>query len=105
MQRAQADLFGHVAPSFDHDALGFLLDFAASRGGQSFGAEDVVRAANDAGLMPRDLRNWGPVFAQAARAGHIARDYSHTFRRATSNGSLGVGWKSITNECPRKCQA
>lgn len=60
------------------------------------------RVADKAGLSPRDLRNWGAVFAQAARLGYIARDYTYTFRRATSNGSLGVGWKPLIHSHKEK---
>jgi hypothetical protein len=58
--------------------------------------------SDEAGLSPRDLRNWGAVFAQAARLGYIARDYTYTFRRATSNGSLGVGWKPLIHSHKEK---
>ena len=77
MQPATHDLFGERVKSFDMDSL-------------------------EAGLSPRDLRNWGAVFAQAARLGYIARDYTYTFRRATSNGSLGVGWKPLIHSHKEK---
>lgn len=35
-------------------------------------------------------------------AGYIARDYTYTFRRATSNGSLGVGWKPLIHSHKEK---
>lgn len=102
MQPATHDLFGERVKSFDMDSLDFLVKFAAERNGASFGAEELVHAANEAGLSPRDLRNWGAVFAQAARLGYIARDYTYTFRRATSNGSLGVGWKPLIHSHKEK---
>ena len=77
--------------SFDQDGMGFLLGFARKTHGQPFCAEDVTLAAQRIGLAPKDLRNWGKVFSQAARDGYIARA-DVPFQRSMGNGSWTLGW-------------
>ena len=79
---------------FDKDALGFLIAFAKKRRGASFCAEQVTLSAIDKGVAPADLRAWGKVFTQAAKAGYIQRS-SEVFRRQMGNGTLTLGWKSV----------
>ncbi len=78
---------------FDKDGLGFLISFARKRRGRPFCAEDVTLAAQRAGLAPTDLRQWGKLFSQAARDGHIYRCIT-VFRRSMGNGSLTLGWRA-----------
>jgi hypothetical protein len=91
---AQHDLFGGPAPRrFDQDALGFLISFARKHKGQPFSSEQVTLAAIKRGIAPPDLRAWGAIFTQAARAGYIRRS-EVLFQRAMGNGSLTPGWIS-----------
>ena len=96
MPASQKTLFGAApAPrSFDQDALGFLISFARKHRGQPFSAEQVTLAAIKRGIAPPDLRNWGRVFTQAARDGHIRRS-EVLFSRAMGNGSLAPGWVAV----------
>ena len=93
MPASQKTLFGAApAPrSFDQDALGFLISFARKHKGQPFSAEQVTLAAIERGIAPPDLCNWGRVFTQAARDGHIRRS-EVLFPRSMGNGSLAPGW-------------
>ena len=79
---------------FDKDALGFLIKFAKRHRGRSFSAEQVTLAAMDKGVAPTDLRAWGKVFVQAAKAGYIHRS-NEVFARTMGNGTLTLGWKSL----------
>ncbi len=79
---------------FDKDALGFLISFAKRRKGQSFSAEQVTLAAMDKGIAPGDLRVWGKVFVQAAKAGYIRRS-NEVFARQMGNGTLTLGWVGV----------
>lgn len=74
--KPETDLFGDPIRCFGTDALGFLIGYAKACGGEAFGSEHVVLAA------------------QAARDGHIRRDPSFTYRRQLSNNSIGVGWRA-----------
>jgi hypothetical protein len=94
MSAPEVDLLGDPVLSFERDAMGFLLDFAKSRKGQSFAAEEVTRAALAAGIAPLDLRQWGSVFTQAAREGQIVRDHAFIYRRVMGNSSVAVGWRA-----------
>lgn len=76
---------------FDKDGYGFLLRYVRKTKGQPFAAEDVTLAAQEAGIAPPDLRNWGKLFVQAARDGYIAR-CDVPFRRVLGNGTLTLGW-------------
>jgi hypothetical protein len=91
----QLDIFTGegTSPSFDEDALGFLLGYASCTRGRAFSAEDVTLAALEAGLAPMDLRAWGRVFAQASRDNLIRRS-DVLFRRSMGNGTLVPGWVS-----------
>lgn len=92
----QPDLFQSAkkrekTPSFERDALGYLIRYARRMKGRPFSAEDVTLAAAESGLSPIDLRQWGVIFQQAAKDGHIRRS-EVLFRRAMGNGSLAPGW-------------
>ena len=94
----QPDLFQSAQkrekpPSFERDALGYLIRYARRRKGRPFSAEDVTLAAAESGLAPMDLRQWGVIFQQAAKDGNIRRS-EVLFRRAMGNGSLAPGWVS-----------
>ena len=80
--------------NFDKDGLGFLLKYARKTKGQPFSAEDVTLAAQIAGIAPPDLRNWGKLYAVAARHGYIRR-CDTPFRRVLGNGTLTLGWVAI----------
>lgn len=94
---SQLDIFtgerSHVR-TFEDDAMGFLLAYAQRSKGHAFSAEDVTTAAIDAGVAPADLRQWGTVFAQAARDGYIRRS-DVLFRRSMGNGTLAPGWVGV----------
>jgi hypothetical protein len=92
----QLAMFDEPAPalSFEQDAYGFLIAYAARCKGQPFCAEDVTLAALDAGLAPKELRAWGAVFQQAAKDGYIRRS-EVLFRRSMGNSSLAPGWVGI----------
>lgn len=87
------DLFG-VVPRQDVDALGFLIRFAKKMRGRAFSPELVTLSAMDAGIAFQDMRQWGPVFMQAAKEGHIRRS-TELFPRAMSNGSMRPGWVGV----------
>lgn len=76
---------------FDKDGYGFLLKFVRKQKGQPFCAEQVTMAAQAAGILPPDLRNWGKLFVQARKDGYIARCDS-IFVREFGHGSLTLGW-------------
>jgi hypothetical protein len=73
------------------DPLKFLIRFAAKKRGKAFSPEEVTLKAACHGVQVGDLRAWGGVFAQAARAGYIRRS-EQLFSRTTSNGSVRPGW-------------
>lgn len=76
---------------FEQDAMGFLIRFAQRSKGRPFCSEDVTLSAIEKGIAPADLRVWGPVFAQAAKEGYIARSNTiHT--RSRGNGTKTLGW-------------
>lgn len=79
---------------FDKDGYGFLLRFVRKQKGQPFCAEQVTLAAENAGILPPDRRNWGRVFVQARNDGYIAR-CDAVFRRELGNGSLTFGWVAV----------
>ena len=82
------------APSFERDGYGFLLAHALSSKGKPFSAEDVTLAAESAGLLAPDRRNWGRYFALAAREGYITR-CSVVYERSMGHGSLTLGWVAL----------
>ena len=90
------DLFGESPeqPSFEKDAMGFLIAYVKRLGHQPFSAEDVTTSALVAGVAPPDLRAWGTVFSQAARDGYIRRS-KVVFRRAMGNGAPTLGWERV----------
>jgi hypothetical protein len=96
MSVLQIPMFDEPAPalSFEQDAYGFLIAYAARCKGQPFSAEDVTLAALEAGLAPQDLRAWGSLFHQAAKDGYIRRS-DVLFRRSMGNSSLAPGWVGI----------
>ena len=77
--------------NFEKDGMGFLIKFIRKTRGQPFCAEDVTLAAQRVGIAPRDLRNWGALFVQAANDGYIAR-CDVPFKRTMGNGSWTLGW-------------
>jgi hypothetical protein len=80
--------------NFDRDGLGFLLSYARKTKGQPFSSEEVTSAAQQAGIVPDELRSWGKHFANAARQGYISR-CDTPFRRALGNGTLTLGWVAV----------
>ena len=92
----QTDFFGGMAPAvnLDQDALGFLIKFKNSFKGQSFSSEQVTLAAMDVGIAFPDSRSWGPIYATAAREGHIRRS-DVLYRREFGNGILSPGWVGV----------
>ena len=91
----QAELFDVPAPkSVEHDALGFLINFARRNKGQSFSAEMVTLSAMDSGIVFDEMRAWGTVFTTAAREGYIRRS-DVLFARQLGNGSLSPGWVGV----------
>lgn len=94
--RKQKELFGEtkVKPSFERDALGFLIGFAKRRArlGVPFCAEDVTLAAQAKGISPKDMRAWGAIFTAAKKDGHIRRCHDKLFMRAMGHGTLTAGW-------------
>lgn len=91
--KTQPDFFGGAAPALnlDQDALGFLVKFKNGFLGQSFSSEQVTLAAMDAGIAFPGSRSWGPIYATAARDGHIRRS-DVLYRREFGNGTLSPGW-------------
>lgn len=81
-------------PSFKKDGYGFLISFARKTKGKPFCAESVTLAAEKAGILPPDLRNWGKYFALAAREGYITR-CSVVYERTMGHGSLTLGWMAL----------
>ena len=79
---------------FDRDGYGFLLRFIRKQKGQPFSAESVTLAAETAGILPPDRRNWGRVFLQARKDGYIAR-VDTPFRRLLGHGSWTLGWVAV----------
>lgn len=75
---------------FDKDGYGFLIKFVRKTKGP-FPAEYATMAAEKAGILPRDRRNWGALFQQAARDGYIRR-VNVPFQREMGNGSWTIGW-------------
>ena len=73
------------------DPLTFLIQYARKKRGQAFSPEEVTLQAAQHGVQVGDLRAWGAVFTQAARAGYIRRS-EQLFSRTTSNGSVRPGW-------------
>lgn len=79
------------APSFERDGYGYLIKYVRKSKHKPFSAEDVTLSAQKAGIAPPDLRNWGKIFSQAARDGHIRRS-SVVCQRSMGHGSLTLGW-------------
>lgn len=71
------------------DAYSFLLRWAAKTQ-EPFSPEEVISAAEKAGVSFQEKRAWGSVFLQAMKDGYIRR--AGLFARATSNGSVRPGW-------------
>jgi hypothetical protein len=95
--RKQKELFGDTKakePSFERDALGFLIRFAKKRArlGVPFFSEEVTLAAQEKGIAPKDLRSWGSIYRTAEKDGHIRRCYDKLFMRAMGNGTVTAGW-------------
>jgi hypothetical protein len=84
------DLFGEVLSCAKEDAYGFLIRWARRHRREPFSPEDVIAAAAVAGIAFDNQRQWGSVFQQAARDGHIRR--AGLFPRASSNHSMRPGW-------------
>ena len=78
-------------PSFENDGYGYLIRYARKQKGKPFCSEDVTLSAYKDGIAPSDLRQWGKLFAQAAKDGYIRRS-NVAFRRAMGNGTLTPGW-------------
>ena len=87
------DLFGEVATTTAVEAEGFLIRYARRHRREPFSPEDVIAAAAVAGIVFAEARQWGAVFKQAAKDGHIRR--AGLFPRASSNHSVRPGWIGI----------
>ena len=71
------------------EAYGFLVSFA-SKTGEPFSPEEVIQAAEVAGIAFQEKRAWGSVFLNAYKDGFIQR--AGLFSRRSSNGSVRPGW-------------
>lgn len=72
-----------------NDAYGFLVSFA-NKTSEPFSPEEVIEAAEVAGIAFQEKRAWGSVFLNAYKDGFIAR--AGLFSRRSSNGSVRPGW-------------
>jgi len=57
-----------------------------------FCAEEITKAAIDAGVAPADLRHVGGMYSRLAAEGLMRRSRK-AFRRAWGNGTLTLGWE------------
>jgi hypothetical protein len=57
-----------------------------------FSAEEITKAAIDAGVAPADLRQVGGMYQRLAAEGLMRRS-QQAFRRAWGNGTLALGWE------------
>jgi hypothetical protein len=57
-----------------------------------FCAEEITKAAIDAGVAPADLRQVGGMYQRLAAEGLMRRS-QQAFRRAWGNGTLALGWE------------
>lgn len=71
------------------DAYGFLENYA-KKTCEPFSPEEVIHAAEQAGIVFQEKRAWGTVFSTASKDGLIRR--AGLFPRSSSNGSVRPGW-------------
>jgi hypothetical protein len=68
----------------------FVLDYLRFFGPKS--GEDITDAAIKAGIVPTDLRAFGPIYMGLARSGRIVKD-GYCQRRRGHGTSGGVIWR------------
>lgn len=72
-----------------NEAYGFLESYA-KKTAEPFSPEEVIHAAEQAGIVFQEKRSWGGVFNAASKDGLIRR--AGLFSRTSSNGSVRPGW-------------
>lgn len=86
-----ADNAEEAAPGFAAAARDFVLDYLSEAG--PCDAETITDACLEVGIVPHDLRAFGPVYLALAREGLIVKAGVSTRRRRGHGTSGGNVWR------------